>query len=92
MRRTIIEFPHHSLTTFPHRGLATLPHRGLVMFTHRSLTGKRASVIVWDSDFNESCAEQERVCVVEGRESLTRGSWGPTDANSRFFRVKTEMP
>ena len=92
MCRTIIEFPHRSLTTFPHRGLATLPHRGLTMFTHRSLAEKRASVIVWDSNFNESCAEHERVCVVEGRESLTKGSWEPTNSNSRFSRVKTEMP
>ena len=25
------------------------------------------------------------------RESLTAGSWGPTNASSRFFRVKVEL-
>ena len=36
--------------------------------------------------------KQGRVYTVEGRESLTTDSWGPTNANSRFFRVKVAMP
>ena len=36
--------------------------------------------------------EARRTYTVEGRESLTQGSWGPTNAASRFFRVKVAMP
>ncbi len=36
--------------------------------------------------------EAKRTYTVEGRESLTSGSWGPTNAASRFFRVRVEMP
>ena len=49
-------------------------------------------VIGWTPDLNEGGAKQERVYTVEGRESLTSGSWGPTNAASRFFRVKVALP
>ncbi len=49
-------------------------------------------VIGWTPDLNEGGTKQERVYTVEGRESLTNGSWGPTNAASRFFRVKVAMP
>ena len=41
---------------------------------------------------NEGGTKHERVYTVEGRESLTDGDWGPTNAASRFFRVKVAMP
>lgn len=49
-------------------------------------------IIGWEPDLNEGGTKRERVYTVEGRESLTTGSWGPTNANSRFFRVKVTMP
>ena len=49
-------------------------------------------VIGWGPDLNEDGTKQERVYTVEGRESLTDGEWGPTNAASRFFRVKVSMP
>ena len=49
-------------------------------------------VIGWTPDLNEGGTKQERVYTVEGRESLTNGSWGPTNAASRFFRVKVALP
>jgi uncharacterized repeat protein (TIGR02543 family) len=48
-------------------------------------------VIGWTPDLNEGGTKQERVYTVEGCESLTNGSWGPTNAASRFFRVKVNM-
>ena len=35
--------------------------------------------------------EAKRTYTVEGRESMAEGSWGPTNAASRFFKVKVEM-
>ena len=35
--------------------------------------------------------EAKRVYTVIGRESLEAGAWGPTNAASRFFKVKVEM-
>jgi hypothetical protein len=49
-------------------------------------------VIGWEPDLNEGGTKHERVYTVEGRESLTEGSWGPTNAASRFFRVRVSMP
>ncbi len=49
-------------------------------------------VIGWEPDFNEGGTKHERVYTVGGRESLTDGDWAPTDAASRFFRVKVDMP
>ena len=49
-------------------------------------------VIGWTPDLNEGGTKQDRVYTVEGRESLTSGSWGPTNAASRFFRVKVALP
>ncbi len=46
----------------------------------------------WEPDLNEGGTKQERVYTVEGRESLTDGDWGPTNAASLFFRVKVGMP
>ena len=50
-----------------------------------------APVITWEPDLNEGGTKHERVYAVEGRESLTQGSWGSTNANSHFFRVKVEL-
>ena len=41
---------------------------------------------------NEGGTKHERVYTGEGRERLTDGDWGPTNAASNFFRVKVEMP
>ena len=49
-------------------------------------------VIGWEPDLNEGGTKQERVYTVLGRESLTQGSWGPTNAASRFFKVKVALP
>ena len=51
-----------------------------------------ASIVGWEPDLNEGGTKQERVYTVVGRESLTDGNWGPTNAASRFFRVKVSMP
>ncbi|MBP5543175.1 MAG: hypothetical protein ILM98_03805 [Kiritimatiellae bacterium] len=47
--------------------------------------------IGWEPDLNDGGTKDVRVYTVEGRESLTAGSWGPTNASSRFFRVKVEL-
>lgn len=49
-------------------------------------------IVGWDPDLNEGGKKHERVYIVEGRESLTDGNWVPTNAASRFFRVKVTMP
>ncbi len=49
-------------------------------------------IVGWEPDLNEGGTKHERVYTVEGRESLTDGDWGPTNAASRFFRVKVSMP
>ena len=46
--------------------------------------------ISWTPDLNAGGAN-ERNYIVYGREDLTSGSWGPTNAASRFFRVGVEM-
>ncbi len=56
------------------------------------MTADGQPVISWSPDLNEGGTKQERVYTVEGRESLTEGSWGPTNANSRFFKVKVDLP
>ena len=48
-------------------------------------------IVSWEPDLNEGGTKHERIYTVEGRESLTQGSWGPTNANSHFFRVKVEL-
>jgi hypothetical protein len=49
-------------------------------------------VVSWTPDLNEGGTKHERVYTVEGCERLTDGNWGPTNAASRFFRVKVSMP
>lgn len=51
-----------------------------------------APVISWDPDLNEVGTKHERIYTIEGRESLKQGFWGPTNAASRFFRVKVALP
>ena len=48
-------------------------------------------VVKWSPDLNEGGTRNERVYTVEGQERLGDG-WGPTNAASRFFRVKVAMP
>lgn len=48
--------------------------------------------ISWEPDLNDGGTKQERIYTILGRESLTEGSWGPTNAASRFFKVSVEMP
>ena len=38
-----------------------------------------APIIGWEPDLNEGGTRHERVYTIEGRESLTEGSWGPID-------------
>ncbi len=56
------------------------------------MTAEGQPVISWSPDLNEGGTKHERIYTVEGRESLTEGSWGPTNAASRFFRVKVDLP
>ena len=48
--------------------------------------------IGWTPDLNEGGTKSERVYTVEGMANLGDESWGPTNAASRFFRVKVSMP
>ena len=48
-------------------------------------------VVTWSPDLNDGGTKAERVYTVEGKERLGDG-WGPTNAASRFFRVKVGMP
>ncbi len=47
--------------------------------------------ISWEPRLS-AAEEAKRTYTIYGRESLTSGSWGPTNAASRFFRVKVAMP
>ena len=49
-------------------------------------------VVRWSPDLNEGGTKVERIYTVEGKEALSDPDWGPTNAASRFFRVKVEMP
>lgn len=49
-------------------------------------------VVTWTPDLNEGGTKSLRVYTVEGKANLGDGSWGPTNAATRFFRVKVEMP
>ena len=57
-----------------------------------SIGADGAPVVGWEPDLNEGGTKHERVYNVEGRESLTDGTWAPTNSASRFFRVKVSMP
>ena len=48
-------------------------------------------VVTWTPDLNENGTKRERIYTVVGKQKLSDG-WGPTNANSRFFRVKVGMP
>ena len=48
-------------------------------------------VIGWEPKLSAE-EEAKRTYTIYGRESLTDGDWGPTNAASRFFRVKVSMP
>ena len=49
-------------------------------------------VVRWTPDLNEDGTKHERVYTVEGKTNLGDELWGPTNAASRFFRVKVGMP
>ena len=49
-------------------------------------------VVTWTPDLNEGGTKSDRVYTVEGKEKLADPTWGPTNAATRFFRVKVEMP
>ncbi len=51
-----------------------------------------APIIGWEPDLNEGGTKHERMYTVEGRESLSDGSWAPTNSASRFLRVQVRMP
>lgn len=51
-----------------------------------------APVIRWESDLNDGGAKVELIYTVEGKKELSDPDWGPTNAASRFFRVKAKMP
>ena len=44
-------------------------------------------VVGWDPDLGA-----ERAYRLLGRESLSEGSWGPTNGASRFFKVEVSLP
>lgn len=48
-------------------------------------------ILKWEPDLNDGGEKTNRVYMVEGTETL-EGAWGETNAASRFFRVKVEMP
>ena len=51
-----------------------------------------SAAVTWTPDLNEGGTKAERIYTVEGKEALSDPGWGPTNAASRFFRVKVEMP
>jgi hypothetical protein len=56
-----------------------------ITFTNGSL------VVSWTPDLSEKDIKSERSYVLEGTPTLTN-TWGPTNAASRFFRVKVALP
>ena len=68
------------------------PNATDVFRTVISIGGDGEPVIGWEPDLNECGTKHERVYTVEGRESLTDGDWRPTNAASRFFRVRVSLP
>ena len=68
------------------------PTNAIARFLATIEIGKDGSPEVkWIPDLNENGTKSVRVYTVEGKEELT-GEWGPTNANSRFFHVKVELP
>lgn len=51
-----------------------------------------SAAVTWTPDLNEGGTKNERIYTVEGKTNLGDELWGPTNAASRFFRVKVEMP
>ena len=49
-------------------------------------------LVSWSPDLNEGGTKAERVYTVEGKETLSDETWDPTNAATRFFRVKVGMP
>ena len=49
-------------------------------------------IITWSPDLNEGGRKRERIYTVEGATDLGIVDWGPTNAASRFFRVKVSLP
>ena len=47
--------------------------------------------VSWEPDLNEGGKKNEREYVVEGKPGMME-EWGTTNSESRFFRVKVEMP
>ena len=47
--------------------------------------------VSWEPDLNEGGKKKEREYVVEGKPGMME-EWGATNSESRFFRVKVEMP
>lgn len=49
-------------------------------------------IVSWSPDLNEGGTKNLRVYTVEGKMNLVDTSWGPTNAATRFFRVKVSLP
>jgi hypothetical protein len=50
-----------------------------------------APVVSWTPDLNENNTKSLRSYEVEGKPTLTN-AWDKTNAASRFFRVRVELP
>jgi hypothetical protein len=60
-------------------------------FTAEVVFTNGSPVVSWKPDLNEKDTKSERSYEVEGRPTMTN-AWGPTNASSRFFRVKVALP
>ena len=68
-----------------------VPTNAAARFEARIEIENGVPVVTWSPDLNEGGTKNERVYTVEGKERLGDG-WGPTNAASRFFRVKVALP
>ncbi len=67
------------------------PTNPTARFTAEIIFSNGTSVVSWTPDLNENNTKSERSYVLEGTPTLTN-TWGPTNAASRFFRVKVALP
>lgn len=54
--------------------------------------GNDLPAVSWTPDLNEDGTKHERDYVVEGKTNLVDAAWIPTNAATRFFRVRVRMP
>ena len=78
---------HDGKKTWEEYVAGTVPTNSASVFLATITSGAPGLEIGWTPDLAPA-----RVYTVEGKSALTDPEWGPTNAASRFFRVKVQLP